>query len=158
MKGWQPERSNRFSLPRGSGGTGRRTSLRGWRSQDRRGSNPLFRTIFGISRLQHKRPPEIGGRCGQVFGQVWQLRPLRNFEPIEQRGPKRSAQSSHRKRRSTLVEKVLECLFEDPSAEIMQGRSDRASSPCPTPPQSRAQTPAGSRHMHRLPRWPGAGS
>src|SRR5438046_215953 len=30
--------------PSGSGGTGRRTSLRGWRSQDRGGSNPPFRT------------------------------------------------------------------------------------------------------------------
>ncbi len=30
--------------PRGSGGTGRRTSLRGWRSQERVGSNPPFRT------------------------------------------------------------------------------------------------------------------
>src|ERR1043165_7463074 len=30
---------------RGSGGTGRRTSLRGWRSQERGGSNPPFRTI-----------------------------------------------------------------------------------------------------------------
>ena len=31
-------------LYRGSGGTGRRTSLRGWRSQERGGSNPPFRT------------------------------------------------------------------------------------------------------------------
>src|SRR5207253_2262490 len=31
-------------LTRGSGGTGRRTSLRGWRSQERGGSNPPFRT------------------------------------------------------------------------------------------------------------------
>ena len=31
--------------PRESGGTGRRTSLRGWRSQERGGSNPPFRTI-----------------------------------------------------------------------------------------------------------------
>ena len=31
-------------LPRESGGTGRRTSLRGWRSQERGGSNPPFRT------------------------------------------------------------------------------------------------------------------
>ena len=30
--------------PRESGGTGRRTSLRGWRSQERGGSNPPFRT------------------------------------------------------------------------------------------------------------------
>ena len=30
--------------PRESGGTGRRTSLRGWRSQDRGGSSPPFRT------------------------------------------------------------------------------------------------------------------
>jgi hypothetical protein len=43
-------------------------------------------------------------------------------------------------------------------AEIRQGRSDQDSSPCPTPPQSHAQTPAASRHMHRLPRWRGAGS
>ncbi len=34
----------RLSPPRGSGGTGRRTSLRGWRSQERGGSNPPFRT------------------------------------------------------------------------------------------------------------------
>ena len=38
----------------------RRTSLRGWRSQDRRGSNPLFRTIrlgLGSRRgLAHGRP------------------------------------------------------------------------------------------------------
>ena len=43
-------------------------------------------------------------------------------------------------------------------AEIRQGRSDQDSSPCPTQPQSHAQTPAASRHMHRLPRWLGAGS
>ena len=30
----------------GSGGTGRRTSLRGWRSSEHRGSNPRFRTIY----------------------------------------------------------------------------------------------------------------
>ena len=40
--------------------------------------------------------------------------------------------------------------------EIKQGRSDRDSSPCPTQPQSHAQTPARRRHMHRLPRWLGA--
>ena len=51
-----------------------------------------------------------------------------------------------------------EALEEDPSAEIRQGRSDQDSSPCPTQPQSHAQTPAASRHMHRLPRWLGAGS
>ena len=34
----------RHILPRESGGTGRRTSLRGWRSQERGGSNPPFRT------------------------------------------------------------------------------------------------------------------
>ena len=32
------------ALVSGSGGTGRRTSLRGWRSQERGGSNPPFRT------------------------------------------------------------------------------------------------------------------
>ncbi len=32
------------SSPRGSGGIGRRTSLRGWRSQERGGSSPPFRT------------------------------------------------------------------------------------------------------------------
>ena len=31
--------------PRGSGGIGRRTSLRGWRPQGREGSSPFFRTI-----------------------------------------------------------------------------------------------------------------
>ena len=30
--------------PRGSGGIGRRTSLRGWRPQGREGSSPFFRT------------------------------------------------------------------------------------------------------------------
>ena len=43
----------RSSLPRGSGGTGRRTSLRGWRSQERGGSNPPFRTnnLRGLCRF-----------------------------------------------------------------------------------------------------------
>ena len=35
----------------GSGGIGRRTSLRGWRSQERGGSSPPFRTTFRINRL-----------------------------------------------------------------------------------------------------------
>ena len=35
----------------GSGGTGRRTSLRGWRSQERGGSNPPFRTTFQFNKL-----------------------------------------------------------------------------------------------------------
>ena len=43
-------------------------------------------------------------------------------------------------------------------AGIRQGRSDRDSSPCPTPPRSRARTPAASRHRRRLPRSLGAGS
>ena len=47
---------------------------------------------------------------------------------------------------------------EDLSAELRQGRSDQDSSPCPTLPQSHAQTPAASLHMRRLPRRPGAGS
>ena len=43
---WSPSRRSVFSalLPRGSGGIGRRTSLRGWRGQPRGGSNPLCRT------------------------------------------------------------------------------------------------------------------
>ncbi len=51
--------------------------------------------------------------------------------------------------------------FNDPmihSADLDQGRSDQDSSPCPTQPQSHAQTPAAIRHMHRLPRWLEAGS
>ncbi len=53
-------------------------------------------------------------------------------------------------------QRLAECC--DLSAEIRQGRSDRDSSPCPTQPRSHAQTPLSSRHMHRLPRWLGAGS
>jgi hypothetical protein len=34
------------AFSRGSGGTGRRTSLRSWRPQGHRGSNPFSRTIF----------------------------------------------------------------------------------------------------------------
>ena len=37
-------RTEEVRPPRESGGTGRRTSLRGWRSQERGGSNPPFRT------------------------------------------------------------------------------------------------------------------
>ena len=43
-------------------------------------------------------------------------------------------------------------------AELRQDRSDQGSSPCSTPPRSPSQTPPSSRHMHRLPRLPGAGS
>ena len=39
-----PEVTRQTTLPRESGGIGRRTSLRGWRSQDRGGSSPPFRT------------------------------------------------------------------------------------------------------------------
>ena len=49
-------------------------------------------------------------------------------------------------------------LGSDHLTEIRLGRSDQDSSPCPTPPRSHAQTPAASRHMHRLPQWLGAGS
>ena len=57
-----------------------------------------------------------------------------------------------------LVSTLLGVTRSDHLAEIRQGRSDQDSSPCPTQPQSHAQTPAASRHMHRLPRWLGAGS
>src|SRR5271165_5822284 len=43
-------------------------------------------------------------------------------------------------------------------AELRQGRSDRGSSPCSMRPRSLSQTSLSSRHMHRLPRVPGAGS
>ena len=43
-------------------------------------------------------------------------------------------------------------------AEIKPGRSDRDPSPCPTHPQSHAQTPVARHHTRRLPRWLGAGS
>ena len=43
--------------PRGSGGTGRRTSLRGWRSQERGGSNPPFRTKIDPGGLRPRRTP-----------------------------------------------------------------------------------------------------
>jgi hypothetical protein len=46
---------------------GRRTSLRGWRSQERRGSNPLFRTssekgpiLLGLFRSRHRKA-NVGG-------------------------------------------------------------------------------------------------
>jgi hypothetical protein len=45
-------RGGRLPTLRESGGTGRRTSLRGWRSQERGGSNPPFRTTFRIKGLQ----------------------------------------------------------------------------------------------------------
>jgi hypothetical protein len=45
-----PELRGNNPASRGSGGTGRRTSLRGWRSQERGGSNPPFRTIARFAR------------------------------------------------------------------------------------------------------------
>ena len=48
--------------PRESGGTGRRTSLRGWRSQERGGSNPPFRTSLRLSRTQPKACNVTRGR------------------------------------------------------------------------------------------------
>ena len=49
--------------PCGSGGTGRRTSLRGWRPQGRGGSNPPFRT--NLRSLAHE-----ASSCSASFG--WQ--------------------------------------------------------------------------------------
>jgi hypothetical protein len=43
-------------------------------------------------------------------------------------------------------------------AAVRQGRSDQGSSPCSTQPRSPSQTPASSRHRHRLLRLPGAES
>ena len=45
-----------------------------------------------------------------------------------------------------------------PGPSIRRGRSDRGSSPCPTPPRSHARTSPSSRHMRRPPRALGAGS
>src|SRR5687767_5145854 len=43
--------------PRGSGGIGRRTSLRGWRPQGREGSSPFFRT------KAQRRPKRLAFLC-----------------------------------------------------------------------------------------------
>ena len=55
FKSWSPGRRVQRSLvrPRGSGGIGRRTSLRGWRPQGREGSSPFFRTIHSAAWRPH---------------------------------------------------------------------------------------------------------
>jgi hypothetical protein len=49
----------------------------------------------------------------------------------------------------------LTALF---SAELRRGRSDQGSSPWSTQPRSLSRTSLSNRHMHRLPRRPGAES
>jgi hypothetical protein len=71
---------------RGSGGTGRRTSLRGWRSQERGGSNPPFRTKAFVHRRPHANPtglPLLFIGCGARW---------RSFVPAFE--PKASSASS----------------------------------------------------------------
>ena len=50
------------------------------------------------------------------------------------------------------------CFRLNHSAAIRRGRSDRDSSPCPTPPRSLSQTSPSSPRMHRLPQALAAGS
>jgi hypothetical protein len=59
-------------------------SLRGWRSQERGGSSPPFRTTFIINKLQESEAARHGGLCCHVVKTVVNMSAIFGFRSILQ--------------------------------------------------------------------------